>query len=75
MCSSLPEPKPDKLPAWRGFNLTEKYRVDANKIRQGNDPYKEQDFQWIHQWGFNFVRIPIDYNFFLTKNKMLIDLR
>lgn len=40
---------------WRGFNLLEKFT-----LRQ-NAPYRETDFQWIAEFGFNFVRLPIDY--------------
>ncbi len=43
------------LPAsWRGFNLLEKFN-GANK------PFVEDDFRWIGDFGFNFVRLPMDY--------------
>lgn len=42
-----------KLPRWRGFNLLEKF--------YRNDPFRETDFQWISDWGFDFVRLPMDY--------------
>ncbi|MEI8064114.1 MAG: cellulase family glycosylhydrolase, partial [Verrucomicrobiota bacterium] len=51
----LPEPTPQKLPRWRGFNLLEKFI--AGKQR----PFVEQDFEWLAGWGFNFVRLPMDY--------------
>jgi aryl-phospho-beta-D-glucosidase BglC (GH1 family) len=41
------------LPRWRGFNLLEKF--------YRNDPFRETDFQWISEWGFDFVRLPMDY--------------
>jgi len=41
------------LPRWRGFNLLEKF--------YRNDPFRESDFQWISEWGFDFVRLPMDY--------------
>ena len=41
--------------AWRGFNLLEKFTL------RGNAPFKEDDFKWIAELGFNFVRLPIDY--------------
>lgn len=44
-----------KLPRWRGFNLLEKFMVFNNK------PFVENDFQWIAEWGFDFVRLPMDY--------------
>lgn len=45
----------EKTPTWRGFNLLEKFRVEKNR------PFAEDDFKWISQWGFNFVRLPMDY--------------
>ena len=44
-----------KLPRWRGFNLLEKFHVAENK------PFLETDFQWMSEWGFDFVRLPMDY--------------
>ncbi|MGD0900323.1 MAG: cellulase family glycosylhydrolase [Thermoguttaceae bacterium] len=44
-----------KVPRWRGFNLLEKFTSG----RQG--PFLESDFEWIRQWGFDFVRLPMDY--------------
>lgn len=41
------------LPRWRGFNLLEKF--------YRNERFREQDFQWISDWGFDFVRLPMDY--------------
>lgn len=51
----LPEPAPHKLPRWRGFNLLEKFNVAWNRR------FVEQDFEWIAELGFNFVRLPMDY--------------
>lgn len=45
-----------QLPRWRGFNLLEKFSVDWS-----NGPYLEDDFKWIAELGFNFVRLPMDY--------------
>lgn len=44
-----------KLPRWRGFNLTEKFNAD----HQG--PFLESDFEWLQEWGFDFVRLPMSY--------------
>lgn len=51
--SSIPLHK--RLPRWRGFNLLEKFNASSNK------PFVESDFQWMSQWGFDFVRVPMDY--------------
>jgi hypothetical protein len=56
----LPEPSPEKLPRWRGFNLMEK--VDARDPR----PYREEDFRLISRLGFNFVRLPLDYRIWIV---------
>lgn len=49
---------PQRLPRWRGFNLTNKfYRGSPTS----DGPFLEEDFRWIHEFGFNFVRLPMDY--------------
>ena len=52
---ALPEATPAKLPRWRGFNLLEKFQSAGNK------PFVEADFEWMADWGFNFVRLPMDF--------------
>jgi aryl-phospho-beta-D-glucosidase BglC (GH1 family) len=52
--AKLPEPLYNKLPRWRGFNLLEKFNGQ-------NRRFLESDFQWIHDFGFDFVRLPMDY--------------
>ena len=49
------EVSPSKLPRWRGFNLLEKF------IAETKQPFVERDFAWIRDWGFDFVRLPLDY--------------
>jgi len=44
-----------KMPRWRGFNLLEKFNVGRNQ------PFVEDDFRWMTEWGFDFVRLPMDY--------------
>ncbi len=51
----LPEPSAARLPRWRGFNLTEKFNAERNA------PFLESDFEWIAEWGFDFVRLPLSY--------------
>jgi endoglucanase len=45
-----------KLPRWRGFNLLEKFTA------QRDQPFKEEDFDLVAQWGFDFVRLPLSYH-------------
>jgi aryl-phospho-beta-D-glucosidase BglC (GH1 family) len=54
--ATLPRATPADLPRWRGFNLLEKFHKDWT-----NRPFVEKDFQLIHEFGFNFVRLPMDY--------------
>ena len=49
----------NKLPRWRGFNI-----LDFFSPRRYNGSLlaaTTQDFQWMADWGFNFVRIPMAY--------------
>jgi aryl-phospho-beta-D-glucosidase BglC (GH1 family) len=50
---------------WRGFNLLEKFT-----LRQ-NAPYLEDDFRWIAELGFNYVRLPVDYRCYVQTNDWL----
>jgi endoglucanase len=51
----LPVPTAQRLPRWRGFNLLEKF------VDQRPSPFRESDFAWIAEFGFNFVRLPMSY--------------
>ena len=48
------------LPRWRGFNLLELFSRDGPEDRRSGT-FREDDFRWIADWGFDFVRIPMDY--------------
>lgn len=50
--------------AWHGFNL-------LNMFWQGtwDEPFEEDDFAWIHELGFNFVRLPLDYRLWQTSTE------
>ena len=50
---------------WRGFNLLEKFTAARNS------PFKEEDFKWISELGFNFVRLPLDYRCYVDKDDWL----
>jgi aryl-phospho-beta-D-glucosidase BglC (GH1 family) len=45
---------------WRGFNL-------LGMFVKGHSPghFVEEDFRLINEWGFNFVRLPMDYRFWI----------
>jgi len=55
-------PRQNKLPAWKGFNLLDFFSPDPS-ITRGASP--EDYFRWMTDWGFNFIRIPIAYPYYL----------
>ena len=48
------------LPRWRGFNLTNFFQA-FSRGEEGEGMVREDDLRWIQDWGFNFVRLPMDY--------------
>jgi endoglucanase len=46
---------PLSIPRWRGFNL-----LDMFTMRSRAD-FAEDDFRWMQEWGFDFVRLPMCY--------------
>jgi endoglucanase len=65
-------------PKWFGFNLLEYFSTDPDWM--SHFPYKndgmfpEDDFKWIKDWGFNWVRLPMDYRFWTDpKDPLKID--
>ncbi|MFD2203845.1 glycoside hydrolase family 5 protein [Shivajiella indica] len=52
----------NKLPRWRGFNLLDFFSPEMEKGRK-NPP---EHLQWMADWGFDFVRIPISYPSYLN---------
>jgi endoglucanase len=49
-----PRPQP-RIPRWRGFNLT------AMAGGRGGREFRESDFEWMAEWGFDFARLPLSY--------------
>jgi endoglucanase len=49
------QPAQTAVPRWRGFNLTYFFtrHDDARPV--------EDDFRWLQDWGFNFIRLPMSY--------------
>jgi aryl-phospho-beta-D-glucosidase BglC (GH1 family) len=35
--------------------------------------FPENDFRWIRDWGFNWVRLPMDYRFWTAPDLFTID--
>lgn len=57
------------IPRWKGFNLLDYF---SPQYGGGRNKSKEDDFKWMSDWGFDFVRIPMAYPSYLkfdrTKN-------
>ncbi len=64
------------LPRWRGFNLLDMYIYEPGRelippgaltgpggYGGGEGDFRESDFQWIADWGFDFIRLPMDYRY------------
>ena len=53
-----------------GFNLLGMFC--QTKMAEGDRRifgyFPEDRFQWMHEWGFNFARLPLDYRFFVEKD-------
>jgi hypothetical protein len=49
----------NNLPRWRGFNILDFF--SPRPFRISRMPVTEQDFQWMADWGFDFVRFPMAY--------------
>ncbi len=50
------------LPKWKGFNLLDFFSHNPNNART---PTPEEYFEWMADWGFDFVRIPMAYPYYL----------
>lgn len=48
------------LPRWRGFNLTSFFQA-FSPGEQSSCVLQEDDLRWMRDWGFDFVRLPMDY--------------
>lgn len=55
-------PKRNKLPQWKGFNLLDFFSPDPANSRISTT---EDHFRWMQDWGFDFVRIPMAYPYYL----------
>ncbi len=48
------------IPRWRGFNILDYFGANENPNNLLNKS-TEDDFRWMADWGFNFVRLPMAY--------------
>jgi len=54
-----PRPPDDFTSRWRGFNLMGMFTLEWD-----HGGYVEDDFRMIAEFGFNFVRLPVDYRIY-----------
>ncbi|MFI6013459.1 glycoside hydrolase family 5 protein [Streptomyces sp. NPDC051243] len=62
-------PSPGPLPRWRGFNLHQMFSTSARwaeMMPMDDFRISENDFRWIRDWGFDYVRVPFSYLFFIA---------
>lgn len=55
----------NKLPRWKGFNLLDFFSPDLPK-NPDSSKTTEDDFKWMSDWGFDFIRIPMAYPRYLS---------
>jgi aryl-phospho-beta-D-glucosidase BglC (GH1 family) len=62
MPAALAEVSPQNpLPRWRGFNLLDLFQALPKEPDSRAQFVRKEECRWIRDWGFNFIRIPLDY--------------
>jgi len=61
------KPAQTAIPRWRGFNLLDFFQA-FSRGEQSAGMVHEDDLKWIRDWGFDFVRIPMDYWLWIDTN-------
>lgn len=68
-------PTPTQSPRWYGFNLLEYFSTDPDWMKyfpfKNDGVFLRDDFRWIRDWGFNFVRLPMDYRFWTAPDDLM----
>jgi endoglucanase len=54
--AATPQKQGVSFPRYRGFNLLEKFGEEGLRAK-----FKEEDFEIMTEWGFDFARIPMSY--------------
>src|ERR1700746_71419 len=75
IAATLQAKGPAKNPRWYGFNLLEYFSTDPDWMKyfpyKDDGMFQEDDFRWIRDWGFNWVRLPMDYRFWTDSQDLL----
>jgi len=61
------KPAQTAIPRWRGFNLVDFFQAFSRNERSAG-MVREEDLKWIRDWGFDFIRIPMDYWLWIDTN-------
>ena len=68
-----PKPAQTKIPRWRGFNILDYFSPFASG--RGINNTTEDDFRWMSDWGFDFVRLPMAYPRWIDYDRSQGDIR
>ena len=66
--AGIPMPSRNLLPRWKGFNLLD-YFSPVPPVNQESNRTTEDDFRWMADWGFDFVRLPMAYPRYLSYDR------
>lgn len=55
---AAPAKKKNKLPRWKGFNVMDFMSPDPTRTWSRTT---EEQLKWMHDWGFDFIRVPMAY--------------
>jgi endoglucanase len=62
-------------PKWYGFNLLEYFSIDKDWMQhfpyKDDERFREDDFRWMRDWGFNWARLPMDYRLWTDSNDLM----
>lgn len=61
------KPVQTAIPRWRGFNLVNFFQA-FDRGERGAGHVSEEDLKWIRDWGFDFIRMPMDYWLWIDTN-------
>ena len=61
------KPPQTVIPRWRGFNLLDFFQAYGRGERSAG-MVSEADLKWIRDWGFDFIRMPMDYWLWIDTN-------
>jgi len=68
LASRNSQPAKNPLPRWKGFNLLD-YFSPFPPRNSARGRTTEDDFRWMTDWGFDFVRLPMAYPCYLAYDR------